>query len=49
VQAKDSQEVLSLHADYVKSQMAALADQAKAISQEVAKSASKAVDEAAPR
>jgi phasin len=39
VRAKDAAEVLSLQADYVKSQMAALSDQAKALSEETAKMA----------
>jgi phasin len=37
VQAKDSAEVMALHADYVKSQMAALADQAKELNKQAAK------------
>ncbi len=37
VQAKDSAEVMALHADYVKSQMAALADQAKELNRQAAK------------
>ncbi len=35
--AKDPQEVAALHADYVKSQMAVLTDQAKELSQQTAK------------
>lgn len=35
--AKDSQELAALHADYVKSQMAALADQAKELSKQATK------------
>jgi phasin len=37
VRAKDSAEVLALQADYLKSQMAALAEQAKELSKEAAK------------
>lgn len=36
LQAKDPQEVTKLHADYVNSQMAALAEQAKELSQKAA-------------
>lgn len=39
VRAKDAEEVLALQADYVKSQMAALSEQAKALGQEAAKMA----------
>jgi len=37
--AKDAQEVAALHADYVKSQMTALTDQAKELSKQTAKMA----------
>ena len=37
VHAKDSEEVTALHADYVKSQIAALTEQAKELSQRTAK------------
>jgi phasin len=37
VKAKDSQELASLHADYVKSQIAALTDQAKELSKQATK------------
>jgi phasin len=37
VQAKDSAEVMAVHADYVKSQVAALTDQAKELNQQAAK------------
>ena len=37
VRAKDSEEVVSLHADYVKRQMAALTEQAKDLTKEAAK------------
>jgi phasin len=37
VRAKDSQEFAALHAEYVKSQIAALTDQAKELSQQAAK------------
>jgi phasin len=40
VRAKDSAEVLALQADYMKSQMAALSEQAKELSKEAAKMAS---------
>jgi phasin len=43
VRAKDSEEVMALHADYVKSQMAALTEQAKTLSQEAAKTATQGV------
>ncbi len=39
VRAKDSQEVMALHADYVKRQIAALTDQAKELTKETAKMA----------
>ena len=39
LRAKDSQEVTALHAEYVKSQIAALTDQAKELSQQMAKMA----------
>ncbi len=39
VKAKDSGEVMALHADYVKSQMATLTDQAKELSKQAAKAA----------
>jgi phasin len=39
VRAKDTQEVMALHADYVKRQIAALSDQAKELSKEAAKMA----------
>ncbi|MEP7029780.1 MAG: phasin family protein [Pseudolabrys sp.] len=39
LRAKDSQEVAALHAEYVKSQMATLTDQAKQLSQQAAKMA----------
>jgi len=39
VRAKDSQEVVALHADYVKRQLAALTDQAKELTKEAAKMA----------
>lgn len=39
VRAKNSEEVMALHADYVKSQMAALTDQAKELSKQAAKQA----------
>ena len=39
VRAKDSQEVMALHADYVKRQIAALSDQAKELTKEAAKMA----------
>ena len=38
VKAKDPQEVVRLHADYVKAQMQALSDQARELSQTAAKS-----------
>ena len=44
VRAKDSQEVLALHADYVKAQVAAFSDQAK----ELTKKAAKMAAESAP-
>jgi phasin len=37
VKAKDSQELAALHADYVKSQIAALTDQAKELSKQAGK------------
>ena len=37
MQAKDAAEVMALHADYVKSQMAALTDQAKELSKQATK------------
>jgi phasin len=37
VKAKDSQELAALHADYVKSQIAALTDQAKELSKQATK------------
>ena len=37
VRAKDSQEVMALHADYVKRQIAALSEQAKELTKEAAK------------
>ncbi len=40
--AKDSEEVLALHADYVKRQIAALTDQGKELSKEAAKMAGSA-------
>lgn len=39
VRAKDTQEVMALHADYVKRQIAALSDQARELSKEAAKMA----------
>jgi phasin len=39
VRAKDSQEVMALHADYVKRQIAALSEQAKELTTEAAKMA----------
>jgi phasin len=39
VRAKDTQEVMALHAEYVKRQIAALSDQAKELSKEAAKMA----------
>jgi phasin len=39
VRAKDSQEVLALHADYVKAQVAAFSDQAKELTKKTAKMA----------
>jgi len=39
VRAKDSQEVMALHADYVKRQIAALSEQAKELTKEAAKMA----------
>ena len=39
LRAKDSQEVTALHADYVKSQIAALTDQAKELSKQMSKMA----------
>ena len=39
VRAKDAQEVTALHAEYVKSQIAALTDQAKELSKQAAKMA----------
>ena len=39
VRAKDAQEVLALHADYVKSQIAALTEQAKELGKKAAKMA----------
>jgi phasin len=39
VRAKDTQEVMALHADYVNRQVAALSDQAKELSKEAAKMA----------
>ena len=39
VRAKDTQEVMALHADYVKRQIATLSDQAKELSKEAAKMA----------
>lgn len=45
VRAKDSAEVMALHADYVKSQAAAFGDQAK----ELTKQAAKLADRDAPR
>ena len=44
VRAKDSQEVMALHADYVKSQVAAFGDQAR----EMTKQAAKMAGESAP-
>jgi phasin len=41
--AKDSQEVTALHTDYVKSQIAALSDQAKELSKQAAKMGGKGV------
>jgi phasin len=43
VRAKDSQEVMALHVDYVKSQIAALSDQAKELTMQAAKMAEPAV------
>ena len=40
VRAKDAQELTALHADYVKSQITALTDQAKELSKQAAKLAS---------
>ena len=42
VRAKDSEEVMALHADYVKRQIAALSDQAKELTKEAAKMAGSA-------
>jgi len=42
VRAKDAQELTALHTDYVKSQIAALSDQAKELSKQVAKLAGQA-------
>lgn len=42
LRARNSEEVLALHGDYVKSQMAALSDQAKELSQRAARMAPKA-------
>lgn len=39
VRAKDPQEVMALHADYVKSQVAAFSDQAKELTKQAAKMA----------
>jgi phasin len=39
VRARDSQEVLTLHADYVKGQVSAFADQAKELTKQAAKTA----------
>ena len=39
MRAKDAEELLALQADYVKSQMAALNDQAKALTNEAVKMA----------
>lgn len=39
VRARDSQEVLALHSDYVKGQVAAFADQAKELTKQAAKMA----------
>ncbi len=41
VHAKDSEELTALHADYVKTQIAALTEQAKELSKQTAKLASK--------
>ena len=41
VRAKASGEVMTLHADYVKRQIAALSDQAKELSKELTKEAAK--------
>jgi phasin len=41
LRAKDSQEVVALHAEYVKSQIATLAEQAKELSQHAVKAAGK--------
>ena len=37
MRAKDAQELMALHTDYVKSQIAALTDQAKELSKQAAK------------
>ena len=42
LQAKDPEDVMKLHADYVKSQMQALAEQARDIAQHAAKAATPA-------
>jgi len=42
VRAKDAQEVMALHSDYVKQQMTTLTEQAKELGQKTAKMASKA-------
>jgi len=42
VRAKDPQEITTLHAEYVKSQVATLADQAKALSKQAIKMAGQA-------
>jgi len=42
VRAKDAQELTALHTDYVKSQIAALSDQAKELSKQAAKLAGQA-------
>ena len=44
VHAKDPQEVMALHADYVKSQMATLTEQAKTLSEEATKKVAKAAE-----
>jgi phasin len=43
VRAKDAEEVMALHTEYAKSQMAALTEQAKTLSQEAAKTAEQGV------
>ena len=47
VRAKDSQEVTALHADYVKTQIAAFTEQAKQLSQQAGKAAAKGTQRAA--